>query len=427
MMAGLGGTMPGMSANQELIETQELVADIQDELRLTEDKLSERERQMNAIMDKNIKREKSLLECLEALVGYVTMLEQNIVQPAIGNLLEELKYHYDSISMSRDTATGKIASIAGGNPTSRLGKLLTHLHNPSANTMAIEQRRKSFLENWDTDTVRVYQPEDAYVLAASLVQDKEQMQQILKFCVQSIGGQNGVTPQQQQQQPASVQSSDKQIREISSLQTQMSLMKQQNDSLKSEVQRLHTISQQSAYQVQDSGRLQAEYTMVVQEKEILAQQLNSLDETIRQERRILNQKVESLQNSLTQLTTERDDLKSHVDNSGFEAQKAVRDKIAYQQQVTNLDEQFRQIQQQKSSAERRADQADSKILLLEQERAIVKQNFDTLNSALSQGDADKQFLQDQIENFKEKILTTGDSSDAPLREALRMVCQNTTL
>eukprot|EP01059_Diplonema_ambulator_P022700 TRINITY_DN3801_c0_g1_i1.p1 TRINITY_DN3801_c0_g1~~TRINITY_DN3801_c0_g1_i1.p1 ORF type:complete len:589 (+),score=229.10 TRINITY_DN3801_c0_g1_i1:56-1822(+) len=387
------------------IQTEHMLMEIQDELRVMEDKVADREAQIDALIDMNKKRERALLDCLEALVGYVTMMEQNVVQPAIGSLLDELRTHHHAVAQYRDEAVTKI-NRAVTSSSSRLGKLLSHLHNPSANIVAMEDKRRA-AQDWDGPA---YQPEDAYILCHSLLQDKEQMQQIIRFCVQCL--QTGKDP--------SEVGSERQSRVIERQNREITMLQQQNDSLKSEVQRLHSLSQQAASQAHDGGRLQAELNILSQEKGILAQQLESLEGTVRQERKILNQKIESLQNSLSQVSAERDASKAKVDLAEREASQATRERHLLQQQNLSLDGAIQQLQQERSLTLRKLEQAETKNLLLEQERAIVRQKFETVDRALSQGESEKMVLADELEALRNKMFNgMVDSSDITLRDALR--------
>eukprot|EP00659_Diplonema_papillatum_P008089 gene8089-12438_t len=186
MASQVSGALDGM----DLAQTQELLFELQDELRVMEDKVGEREAQLEQIIDKNKKREKALLDGLEAVVGYTTILEQSVVQPAIGDLLLELRKHYSTAAAARGEATGKIGKILSSG-SSRLAKLLSMLHNPSNNAMAVEEKRRQAL---DYGTFGVHQPEDAYVLVSTLLQDKQQLKQVLRYCTQSLSQLNPGDP-----------------------------------------------------------------------------------------------------------------------------------------------------------------------------------------------------------------------------------------
>ena len=339
----------GHPASAELLQTQDIICELQDELRVMEDKVAEKDGQVELIINKNNKRERTLLECLEGLVGYTTMLEQNVFLPAVGNLLELLHQHHGGVAAKRSGAVDSISRIVT-NGNSRLGKLLVHLHNPSANVLTMEDRRRA---NGEAEST--VQPEEAYLLAASLVQDKNQMQQVMKFCLQSI--QNGAPTVPEVTQDDTAFGSERQRKIIDRQNREISMLQQQSDSLKAEVQRLHATAQNGVGG--DGSRMHQELSMLAHEKGIMAHQMGSLETTVRQERAILNQKIESLHNSLSQVTSERDTIKSSVEALERENAQSSRERHLLQQQNMSLDGAIQSLQQERNILARKLEQVCS--------------------------------------------------------------------
>eukprot|EP01061_Rhynchopus_euleeides_P019159 TRINITY_DN31534_c0_g1_i1.p1 TRINITY_DN31534_c0_g1~~TRINITY_DN31534_c0_g1_i1.p1 ORF type:complete len:650 (+),score=268.53 TRINITY_DN31534_c0_g1_i1:286-1950(+) len=351
------------------------------------------------------------------------MLEQNVFIPAVGELLELLQAHHSPVSNKRAEAVANISRAVGANSASRLGKLMGHLHNPSSNVLAMEARRKAAQRLTEAGSnSSAVQPEDAYMLASSLLQDKLQMQQIMKFCQQSLH--SGVDtaslrPDTLQEEGGNV-GSERQRRVIDRQNKEIAMLQQQSDSLKAEVQRLHATAHQSQSHVSEEPRLHAELSLMAQEKGLLANQMGSLEATVRQERAILNQKIDSLQNSLSQLATERDTARGRAESLERENAQFSRERHLLQQQGMTLDASIQSLQQERNILTRKLEQAETKTLLLEQERAIVKQKFETIGKALSDGESEKALLKQEVDSLRDRMLAgVPDRGDSSMRDALR--------
>eukprot|EP01063_Lacrimia_lanifica_P017904 TRINITY_DN24887_c0_g1_i1.p1 TRINITY_DN24887_c0_g1~~TRINITY_DN24887_c0_g1_i1.p1 ORF type:complete len:641 (+),score=235.53 TRINITY_DN24887_c0_g1_i1:59-1981(+) len=425
-----------MSPQLDLMQTQEIMCELQDELKIMETRVEERDLQIDALLEKNRKRERALLDCLEGLVGYTTMVEQNVIQPALGDLLAEVQRTHGGVAAVRNEAVNRITRVVGpAAKQGRLSTLLKHLREPSAMTLASEERRKAIL-NWEGNdglAGRVYEPEDAYVLGAALLEDKEHMQQILRFCMQTLeqGGEertrdNSASPGAMVLGAAADGAVPVKTAKVLERQAkELSMLQQQNDSLKAEVQRLHILSlhapQNTGVESDANQSVNQGATAVAGRVTTTdfgsAMQVEGLEATIRQERKILNQKIESLQNALNQVSTERDALLARAEEAERAAARADRERHVLQQQSVNLDGLVQTLQQEQSIANRKLEQADTKGLLLEQERAIVRQKFETVGQALTDGELEKQALRKEIEDLKERMAGGATQYDT-LRAAL---------
>ena len=346
----------GAVGGSDLLQTQDLICELQDELRVMEGRVADREGQIEQIIQRNTQREKALLECLEGLTGYVTMVEQNVLMPALGNLLLELSQHHKETADARQRGVARVTRVVGGNTGSRLGRLLSHLSSPSPNVVAAEERRQA-RERLESGAVgaadAVCQPEDAYLLATALQQDKHQMQQLVKFCLQQLeaGGAveaaaaAAVSGEDRSGSGEGGVGSERQRRVIDRQNKEIAMLQQQSDSLKSEVQRLHATSQHGA-----------DTAASVQEKAALAAQLQSLEATFRQERAILNSKIDSLQNSLAQTSSERDAARLRADQLDREAAQTHHEKHVMQQQGASMDGAVQALQHEKSLLSRKLEQ-----------------------------------------------------------------------
>eukprot|EP01062_Namystynia_karyoxenos_P005777 TRINITY_DN1199_c0_g4_i1.p1 TRINITY_DN1199_c0_g4~~TRINITY_DN1199_c0_g4_i1.p1 ORF type:complete len:713 (+),score=326.82 TRINITY_DN1199_c0_g4_i1:83-2140(+) len=425
------GALPTPAAS--VPDPDNVIAELLDENRLLEQEVADSKReadergtQLEQVVERNTRREKSITDCLEALVGYCTMLEQNVVQPAIGRLLECLSSHHWEVADAREDLVSRVSALpVSASAQPKLVKLFGHFQQPGAApaVAASDERRRQV---WDAvaQGEPYYEPEDAYTMVALLLQEKEQLSMILRFCSQELQG----------LREAQAHHSDTQGRSAEYVRRQTAVLQQQNDSLKAEVQRLEQAAAAAAAQAQEAAlhrernerdvqslvadlqalkaqnqTLQADFQLVLQEKTILLQQGESLETTVRQERAILNQKVESLQNTVAQLQSQRDAMRDRAERAERECSDAGR-----------AAERLRAVEHELQVAQKAVDDAERRALHLEQERAVVRQKFQTVERALTQGASEKQALREEVEDLRQRLNSTfpGAASDAATREKL---------
>jgi len=429
MSAGRGPGLPTPSHSVPAGDA-DVVAELLDENRVLEKELAElkteaaeKASQLEKVVERSLRKEKVVFDCLEALVGYCSMLEQNVVQPAVGRLLECLKSHHPETAASRDDLVARISGVpisAGRQP--ELVKLFGHFQNPGTPgaIAASEERRRQI---WEAVTggQAYYEPEDAYTAAAALIQEKEQLNMILCYCARELqngrqeGGGQEVGP-----------------RDSVHLRKQTEVLQQQNNSLKKEIQRLEQVASSASTHVQEvqverernardvqslvhdlqqlkaqNQALQGDFQLVLQEKNIMSQQGRSLESTVREERAILNQKIESMQNSITQLQAQRTSLKDRAEGAERELKQA-QDRLHATEAALQ-------------AAQRSTEDAERKSIQLQQERAIVRQRFETVEKALHQGASEKQMLHEEVEELRLRLSAAhpGQINNAAVETGLR--------
>lgn len=417
-------------------DNRAVIAELLDENRLLEEDVGElrkaqeqQQRQLNQVLEKSKQKDEALLECLGALLGYCNMLERNVVQPAVGSLRECLQSQYWEVANSRDDLVARMSGVSAPKQ-SKLVKLFGHFANPAAGQPASDELRQQVWERAKVDGF--HDPESAYVVVARLVEEQDQLAMILKFCAQQLHTAQALQKEQQQafrQGGSASPGVGSTNRTVHHQQRQMETLQQQNDNLKMEVKRLEALSSAAQREAQDGARhrqvneeqvqglmtdlqqlkdqnktLAADFHLVIQEKNILTQQGESLESTVRQERSILNSKIESQQNAIAQLQHQVDTTAQRADAAERALQEAQRERQLLQQQLQALDAAH-------GAAQRKLEGAEVRALQLEQERGIVRRKFETVERALTQGATEKAALREEVDELRHR-LSSGDPATA---------------
>eukprot|EP00759_Apiculatamorpha_spiralis_P057326 PhF_6_TR858/c0_g1_i1/m.1295 len=152
------------------MDAEQQIAELLDEIDFLERQLKEKDDTLKEAKVTSTNRENLFAEGLEAMIGYVTAVEQGILLPA----LNEFAF-FVTKNATRQHAINKVNNITSSTSQfPRLSHLLTFLQVP--NTIADTLMVRNVENLWERPHV---QPDEAYIALCMLVSQREQLEQLM--------------------------------------------------------------------------------------------------------------------------------------------------------------------------------------------------------------------------------------------------------